>query len=112
MSRSIGGHRAAGHGVQRTGSLTVADLLRREHRPVPILASVSLSANKTTATELLSPPVTEVHGVRGRIARTTKVVGLALGALTLCGSIAVASTLTHTVQPDQLVLSPAVRLDG
>jgi hypothetical protein len=107
-----------GHRRHDNGSITVVDLIRRQQGPVRI-PSADEAATEQFVTDLLGRPVADAAGAehvdvverRGWLARSAKLVALALGSLALCGSMIAASALTHH-RTQAATAEPATVLTG
>jgi hypothetical protein len=94
----------------RAGSVTVADLLNRQPVPVRLPPSSHAAVRGCNLDELLEPPT--ATGERGPdesrpAGNVAKLVGLAAGALVLCGSVAAAAVFTSHRPLGQLARPPA-----
>jgi hypothetical protein len=106
VERPKTGHR------HEAGSVTVVDLIRRQHGPVRIPSADELSTTEFVGDLLgddLLGPAPEPDR-RGWLARSAKLAGLGVGSLVLCGSVVLASTLTHDRHEPVIAPPPAPSL--
>ena len=87
-----------GHRHDQEGSVAVIDLIRRQHVEPVRIPSIEEADTDALLTELLGDEV-EPGRQRGKMARAAKLVGLAVGAIVLCGSVAAAATLSRSRPP-------------
>lgn len=93
-----------GHRHDQEGSIAVVDLIRRQSVGPVRIPSIEEADTEALLTELLGPE-TEPGRHRGKMARAAKLVGLAVGSIVLCGSVAAAATLSRSRPPAE---TPAV----
>jgi hypothetical protein len=74
------------------------DLIRRQAVPIRIPSADEAETNEFM-TDLLGPASAEHSRQRGTMAKAAKLIGLAVGSLVLCGSVAAAATLARS-RPD------------
>jgi hypothetical protein len=86
------------HGSDHEGSIAVVDLIRRQHVGPVRIPSIEEADTDALLTELLGEEV-EPGRHRGKMARAAKLVGLAVGSIVLCGSVAAAATLSRSRPP-------------
>lgn len=90
MDRPSNGHRR-----HDAGSITVVDLIRRQHGPGRIPSADETDTVRFVGS-LLGPTVRKtVERPGSRLARGAKLAGLAFGSIVLCGSVYAASILTQ-----------------
>ncbi|HJP75278.1 MAG TPA: hypothetical protein VJ914_13470 [Pseudonocardiaceae bacterium] len=87
-----------GHRHDQEGSIAVVDLIRRQSVGPVRIPSIEEADTEALLTELLGPEV-EPGKHRGKMARAAKLVGLAVGSIVLCGSVAAAATLSRAKPP-------------
>jgi hypothetical protein len=88
-----------GHRQDQEGSIAVVDLIRQQHVVGPVrIPSIEETDTDALLTELLGAEV-EPSRQRGRMARAAKLIGLAVGSIVLCGSVAAAATLARSRPP-------------
>ena len=87
-----------GHRHDQEGSIAVVDLIRRQHVGPVRIPSIEEADTDALLTELLGAEV-EPGRHRGRMARAAKLIGLAVGSIVLCGSVAAAATLARSRPP-------------
>ncbi len=71
------------------------DLIRRQAGPIRVPSAEETATNEFV-TDLLGPASTEAGRHRGAVAKAAKLIGLAVGSLVLCGSVAAAATLARS----------------
>lgn len=87
-----------GHRHDQDGSIAVVDLIRAQHAGPVRIPSIEEADTDALLTELLGPEV-EPSRQRGTIAKAAKLIGLAIGSIVLCGSVAAAATLARSRPP-------------
>ncbi|HEY4021912.1 MAG TPA: hypothetical protein VGM75_24725 [Pseudonocardiaceae bacterium] len=87
-----------GHRHDQDGSIAVVDLIRRQHVGPVRIPSIEEADTDALLTELLGTEV-EPNRHRGKMARAAKLIGLAVGSIVLCGSVAAAATLARSRPP-------------
>lgn len=87
-----------GHRQDHEGSIAVVDLIRRQAVPIRIPSAEEADTDEFV-TNLLGPTSTEAGRHRGTMAKAAKLIGLAVGSIVLCGSVAAAATLSRS-RPD------------
>ncbi len=93
-----------GHRYDQEGSIAVVDLIRRQNVGPVRIPSIEEVDTDALLTELLGPDV-EPSRRRGTMAKAAKLIGLAVGSIVLCGSVAAAATLARSRPP---TAAPAV----
>ena len=86
------------HRSDHEGSIAVVDLIRRQHTGPVRIPSIEEADTDALLTELLGEEI-EPGRHRGKMARAAKLVGLAVGSIVLCGSVAAAATLSRSRPP-------------
>ncbi|HEY4460149.1 MAG TPA: hypothetical protein VGN81_37915 [Pseudonocardiaceae bacterium] len=86
------------HGSDHEGSIAVVDLIRRQNVGPVRIPSIEEADTDALLTELLGEEI-EPGRHRGKMARAAKLVGLAVGSIVLCGSVAAAATLSRSRPP-------------
>jgi hypothetical protein len=86
------------HGSDHEGSIAVVDLIRRQNVGPVRIPSIEEADTDALLTELLGEEI-EPGRHRGKMARAAKLVGLAVGSIVLCGSVATAATLARSRPP-------------
>jgi hypothetical protein len=87
-----------GHRQDQEGSIAVVDLIRRQHVEPVRIPSIEETDTDALLSELLGTEV-EPSRHRGKMARAAKLIGLAIGSIVLCGSVAAAATLARSRPP-------------
>lgn len=94
-----------GHRQDQDGSIAVVDLIRRQSVGPIRIPSIEEADTDALLTELLGPEV-EPSRRRGAMAKAAKLIGLAIGSIVLCGSVAAAATLARSRPPAPVVAAP------
>jgi len=87
-----------GHRQDQEGSIAVVDLIRRQNVGPIRIPSIEEADTDALLTELLGEQV-EPSRRRGAMAKAAKLIGLAIGSIVLCGSVAAAATLARSRPP-------------
>ena len=87
-----------GHRQDQEGSIAVVDLIRRQNVGPIRIPSIEEADTDALLTELLGEEV-EPSRRRGTMAKAAKLIGLAIGSIVLCGSVAAAATLARSRPP-------------
>ena len=88
-----------GHRHDQEGSIAVVDLIRRQHVGPVRIPSIDEVDTDALLTELLGAEQVEPARHRGKIAKAAKLIGLTVGSIVLCGSVAAAATLARSRPP-------------
>ena len=100
------------HGSDHEGSIAVVDLIRRQNVGPVRIPSIEEADTDALLTELLGEEM-EPGRHRGKMARAAKLVGLAVGSIVLCGSVAAAATLARSrPQADPPVVAAPTPITG
>lgn len=108
MEPPAGGRRHNRGFSSRSGAISVAELIRKQPKPVRI-QSAEEAATDGLVTDLLGAE-REPHYIEPRRSTGVKLLGIVVAAMALCGTVAAASMITNTRQeaaPPAPVTAPA-----